>query len=276
MIHEADAKVLLLDPSLGRDKVFELDLERGSVVNEWTPGPGMSVNAILPVSKTSQSDSSEKTFLGINERAIFVMDPRVGPTNRVRSFNYATNVKLSAAATDARSRIVVSNKNGQLRLFDGQANREGDFKRAKTLLAGLGEAISSVELTADGEWILGTCTNYLVLVRTTEEGISGFEKSIGNSADFITLALSHQDVSKYKLKSIAFSAAKFDEERGVIVASTGSLAIVWDFAKIKKSGRVSYSVKPMRDFILDAQMVPGAETVVAMYSNKVELARVRK
>ena len=277
MVHEADAKCLLLDPSLGLDKIFELDLERGKVVNEWTPGLGTSVNAILPVSSSSQAPG-EKTFLGLNERAIFVIDPRVKTSditgNRVKSFNYATNVKLNAAATDAQSHIVVTNKTGELRLFDGEANRDGDLKRAKTLLAGFGDAISHVELTADGEWILATCATYLVLVRTVSpEGVSGFSKSIGSTAEPITLALDYADIVKHKLGAIQFTSARFDEQRGLIVTSTGSLAVVWDFARIKKSGKVSYSLKPMKDFILDTSVA--GQDVVAMYEHKLELARVR-
>lgn len=280
MMHQGDAKVLMLDPSLGRDKVFELDLERGKVVNEWTPGLETSVNSILPVSKTVQGDASETTFLAINEKAIFLMDPRQKTDsisgNRVRTFNYATNVKLSAAATDSNSRIVVTNKTGQFRLFDGESNKDGDFKRAKTLLAGLGDPITHVEITNDGEWILATCATYLLLINTiSSEGISGFVKSIGSSAHVITLALSHHDIAKHKLACINFTGAKFDEVRNLIVTSTGSLAILWDFAKIKRGSHV-YSIKPMRDFILDAQIVQGAETVVAMYEHKLELAHVRK
>lgn len=281
MIHQGDSKCLMLDPSSGKDKVFELDLERGQVVNEWTPGSGTSINAILPVSQFAQS-TDEQTFLGLNERAVFMMDPRVRENhitgNRVASFNYATNVKLNAAATDASSHIVVGNKAGQIRLFDGERNCDGDLKRAKTLLGGLGDAITHIELTGDGEWILGTCATYLVLVNTvTAEGVSGFEKSI-RAAQPITLSLSWSDITKHKLGAIAFTPARFDEKKGIIVTSTGSLAIVWDFAKIKRSGgQVSYSIKPMKNYILDTALVGSSpDCVVAMYEDKLEMARVRK
>lgn len=277
MIHEGDSKCLLLDPSLGRDKIFELDLERGKVVNEWTPGMGASVNAILPIASGAQA-TGEKTFLGLNDRSIFVMDPRVNPSeisgNRVKAFNYATNVKLNAAATDAQSRMVVSNKAGQLRLFDGETNRDGDLKRAKTLLAGFGDAITHVELTADGQWILATCATYLVLVKTeSADGVSGFAKSIGASADPITLALDYSDIVKNKLGSIQFTPARFDEKRGLIVSSTGSMAVMWDFGKIKKNGKISYSLKFMNNFILDTSVAD--TSVVAMYEHRLDIAKVR-
>lgn len=44
---------------------------------------------------------------------------------------------------------------GALRLFDGEANAKGDFKRAKTLLETIREPITAVDVTRDGAWIVG-------------------------------------------------------------------------------------------------------------------------
>ena len=272
LIHEADSKVLLLD-SKQTDTVFELDLERGSIVNEWK-GVG-TISSILPVSQTSQS-SGEKTFLGINDRSVFLMDPRV-PGTRVRGFNYATNVKLSAAATDNSAHIAVGSKSGQIRLFDGTApNRDGDMKRAKSLLPGLGDPILHVAVSLHGDWLLATCATYLVLVNTVgADGTSGYVKSMSADNEPIVLALSQTDVFKYKLNAIEFrSAAKLDEDRGIILATTGSLAVVWDFNKIKKSGHIAYSIKPMKEFILETES--RGTGVVTMYESKLDMTRVSK
>ena len=279
MMHEGDSKCLLLDPSLGRDKVFELDLERGKIVNEWTPGTG--INKMMPVSKQSQR-GGEKTFLGMNERSIFAIDPRMKPNehtgNRVYSFTYATNVKLSTAATDREGHIVAGNRSGQLRLFDGQTNKEGELKRAKTLLSNLSTSevpITHVDVTADGKWIIATCANFLMLVST--DGGSGFTKSISSSSSPpIILSLSPSDIAKHGLTAIQFTGAKFDEQRGLIVTSTGSLAILWDFAKATAGRTNAYSIKPMKDYIVDIGNVGGrtSSSVVAMYEDRLELAHV--
>lgn len=268
MMHESDAKVLLLD-SKKTDRVFQLDLERGSVVAEWNAGG--TVNSILPLS--AATSGGEKTFVGINDRSVFVMDPRVA-NPRVRAFNYATNVKLSAAATDTGSHLAVGSKTGEIRLFDStNPNRDGDIKRAKSLLPGLGDPILHVTLTANGEWLLATCATYLVLVQTvSDSGESGFLKSMSKSTiEPIVLAISQADILKHKLCAISFQPAKFDEARGIILAATGSLAIMWDLKKIQTSGTISYSIKPMKDFILDAESV-GTAGVVAMYTDRLDFA----
>ena len=275
MLHEADTKCLLLDPSLGRDKVFELDLSRGQVVSEWTPSTG-SITALLPLSSESQK-SGEKVFLGINDRSIFAIDPRMQPKehtgNRAHSFTYASNVKLSSAATDRSGHIVAANKTGELRLFDGQTNRDGDLKKAKTLLAGLGDPITHVEISSSGEFILSTTATYLTLTRTVgaDNVTSGFSKSISGSANEgpTVLTLTPSDIAKYGLKSIKFTPARFDESRNIIVTSTGSLAILFDMKRLP-----NYSVKPMSDFILDIER--SGTGVVAMYEDRVELARTRQ
>jgi len=275
MIHEGDRKVLML----GADNsvVSELDLERATIVNEWNTDSLKRINSILPVSKSAQS-GNEKTFLAMNEKSIFVMDPRMGESASIAgpAYTYATNVKLSAAATDDSGHIVITNKLGQFRLFDGQTNRDDQLKRAKSLLSGVGDPVSHVDVTADGKWVLGTASTYLVLINVFDEetGSTGFEKSVSKTAEPIILALDPADVAKYKLKSISFTAARFDETEKKIVSSTGSLAIIWDFSSIKKDGKIAYSVKLMKDYIIETGV--GGQSVVAMYSDKIEIARVRK
>ena len=274
MIHEGDRKILML----GADNsvVSELDLERATIVNEWNTDSSRKINSILPVSKSAQS-SNEKTFLGMNEKSIFVMDPRIGKTSIAGpAYTYSTNVKLSAAATDDSGHIVIANKLGQFRLFDGQKNRDDQLKRAKSLLSGVGDPVSHVDVTSDGRWVLGTAPTYIVLIDVFDEesGNTGFEKSVSKSAEPVILSIDPSDIAKYKLNSISFTAARFDDSEKKIVSSTGSLAIMWDFESIKKTGNIEYSVKPMKDYIIETNV--GSKSVVAMYSDKIEIARVRK
>lgn len=267
MIHEGDKKILML----GKNSVVsELDLERGKIVNEYNTDEVRKINTILPVSKSAQS-SHEKTFFGMNEKSIFVMDPRI---SAAPAYTYSSNVKLSAAATDDAGHIVIANKLGQFRLFDGQTNRDDQLKRAKSLLSGVGDPIHHVDVTGDGKWILGTAATYLVLINVCDGDTSGFEKSVSKTAEPIVLSLDPDDIAKYKLSSLLFTAARFDESEKKIISSTGSLAIVWDFASIKKSNLISYSIKLMKDYIIET--AGGGQSVVAMYSDKIEVARVRK
>lgn len=57
--------------------------------------------------------------------------------------------------TDGDGHILMGSKLGALRLFDGQANAKGDFKRAKTLLETVKQPITAVDVSKDGAWIVG-------------------------------------------------------------------------------------------------------------------------
>lgn len=57
--------------------------------------------------------------------------------------------------SDMSGHILLGSKVGTMRLYDGDKNRDGNLKRAKTQLETLKEPIISVDVTADGSWILG-------------------------------------------------------------------------------------------------------------------------
>ena len=59
--------------------IYKMDLEYGKVVEEWKVDDIMSVDEILPDSKTS----TEKTLIGINHNSIFRIDPRLAGNKRV-------------------------------------------------------------------------------------------------------------------------------------------------------------------------------------------------
>jgi hypothetical protein len=138
-------------------------------------------------------------------------------------------------------------------------------------------------VTGNGEWILGTCSTYLVLVNVLlGSSVTGFQKSVSSSVEPITLSLDPTDIVKYKLKSISFTPARFDEKKKLIITSTGSLAIVWDLGILESTRDIVYSIKPMKEYILDTNVVAGGattrttESVVAMYTDKIEIARVKR
>ena len=86
--------------------------------------------------------------------------------------------RFSALATTEGGFIAVASEKGDLRLFD----RVGI--RAKVILPALGEPITGLDVSADGRWILATCSTYLLLIddqikQGKNEGQLGFLKSFG-------------------------------------------------------------------------------------------------
>lgn len=52
---------------------------------------------------------------------------------------------------------------GKIRLY----NVEKSWKQAKTTIPGMGSAITAVDVTFDGKWVLATAKSQLVVVKTT-------------------------------------------------------------------------------------------------------------
>lgn len=70
-------------------------------------------------------------------------------------------LKTRGASVAGDGYVVVGSQDGQIRLYNGK-----QFTRANTAVPGLGAAITSVDVTYDGKWILATTKSYLMVVKT--------------------------------------------------------------------------------------------------------------
>lgn len=172
--------------------LHQLDIETGKIVTEWKfgkDGVDMSMKDITSDSKGSQLDPSESTFLGLDTNSLCQWDmrerkgmvqkiansaPPVLHWNQGHQFSRGTNFQCFATAGDGS--IVVGSIDGKIRLYSRTSMRQ-----AKTAFPGLGSPITSVDVTYDGKWVLGTTDTYLILICTlftdkdgkTKTGFSG-------------------------------------------------------------------------------------------------------
>jgi hypothetical protein len=271
MIHMADSTMLMIDQKT--DQVHQLDLATEKVVRTYNADEE-KVENIFPVSKFAQQ-TGEQTFLAMNSKAAFVMDPRKGDMAKARGYAYSGKPQLACMASDSQGHFVLGSRLGEFRLFDGEANKDGHLKRAKTMLQGLGDPVTHVDVTADGSWILGTCANYLVLLDTSlMGGANAFTKSM--PADMrpkpIKLCLKPEDLAKNGLSNAEFTAARFDaNDRGKadqrIITSIGSVAVVWDFTKVKRGKTSAYNLKKTDDYIVATDILATDKRVVVAYDD---------
>ncbi|PRP85389.1 hypothetical protein PROFUN_07097 [Planoprotostelium fungivorum] len=70
-------------------------------------------------------------------------------------------------------------KKGAIQMYSANTfNSSAGTPRAKTNLPVLGVLILSIKTTEDGEWILATCKNYLVVIRSQNNGIYSFKLTL--------------------------------------------------------------------------------------------------
>ncbi len=238
MLHGQDKSLLLLDPR-DEHRIQKMDLERGEVVETWKVHSDIGVEEIAPDTKFSQQ-TVEQTLLGLSHNALFRIDPRLSGDKLVMSEmkQYSTKQGFTCTATDAQGHIVVGSSKGEIRMFDSVG------KMAKNLLPGFGERIIGIDVTANGEWILATCKDYLLLIhnitKTTSGTATGFTQRMSKEsrAQPRKLKILPQHVA-FMGGPVNFTPAKFnigDSDEQTIVTSTGPFVVTWNFRQVK-SGR---------------------------------------
>lgn len=248
MLHEEDSSLLLMNPD-DKHKIFKMDLERGSVVEEWNVHPDAVVNEIVPDSKYAQMTST-KTLIGLNENSIFRIDPRLAGNKRVDNEmkQYVVKNKFTSGATTGKGELAVASAKGEIRLFDKLD------KRAKTLLPGFGDPILGIDVTESGKLIVATCKNYLLLIDTEiEHGIQGFTKSMGAEKPAPKRLQLKPEHIAFMGSAVNFTPARFStgssEERSIIT-STGPYVITWNLRRVKQGKLSEYQIKKYEDTVV--------------------------
>jgi hypothetical protein len=283
MLHTEDRSLVMQGDQ--RDTLYRMDLERGQIVDEWKVRDDLQVNEFGPSSKFNQM-TGEQTFLGISDKGLFKVDPRLSGDKLVESEykSYATKNGFSSFGTTENGYIAVASTKGDVRLYD----RLGI--RAKALLPAIGDNIKHVEVSADGKWLLATCRTYLMLIDLTirdgnNSGKLGFQASFGKDKlpkiRMLKIAPEHvaymQATTK---KSLDFSKAYFntglDVKEQTIVSSSGPYAITWSLKKILRGDAEPYLIKRYSSNVVadnfrfgsDKNVIIALEDDVGMVSKK--------
>ena len=113
--------------------------------------------SLAPSTKHAQI-TNEPTLIGITSKAVFRIDPR-SPEKIVQEQCKRHIVKSDfiSLTTSDLGHIIVGSRRGDIRLFDGPG------QMAKTTLPPLGRSVQSLDVSADGRYVLATCQHYLML-----------------------------------------------------------------------------------------------------------------
>jgi len=273
MLHDQDTKMVLMNPS-NPNSLFNLDIERGKVVEEWNIHEDVPVNHIAPDNKFAQT-TPEQTLIGISHNALFRIDPRISGSKMVDSQfkQYVSKNQFSGVATTGTGKLAIASEKGDIRLFDAIG------KNAKTALPPLGDPIVGIDVTANGRWIVATTKTYLLLIDTLigegrYAGNLGFDRSFPATSKPIPkrLQLRAEHVA-YMNHDISFAPARFNrtegQEENAIVTGTGQYVIAWDFAKVKKGQLDKYEIKKYEDIVVQDNFKFGddKEIIVALQNN---------
>ncbi|KAG6816936.1 hypothetical protein H0H87_001638 [Tephrocybe sp. NHM501043] len=272
MLHDQDTKMVMMNPT-NPHSLFNMDIERGKIVEEWKVHDDITVDHIAPDSKFAPT-TREQTLVGASHNALFRIDPRVSGTKMVESQfkQYVSKNKFSGVATTANGRLAVASEKGDIRLFDSIG------KNAKTALPPLGDPIIGIDVTANGRYIVATTKTYLLFIDTLigegrYQGALGFDRSFPATSKPMPRRLQLRNEHVAYMGSISFTPAKFNQgegqEENAIVTSSGQFVIAWDFKKVKKGQLDVYEIKKYEEHVVQDSFKFGddKEIIVALDNN---------
>lgn len=280
-------KSMLLQDSKMRDHIYNLDLTRGTIVDDYYIKQGVEAVDFTHTSKMDQL-TNEQTFVGASNNSLFKVDPRLSGTKLVESEwkKYSTNPKFSAIATTSQKWIALATNGGGIKLYD----RLGI--NAKTLLPDYGAPIIGLDLTKDGKWLLATCETHLYLIDTEIKdgkyaGKSGFEKAFAKDSKpqpiRFTLTPEHMAFLTVKKTKLSFTPARFDIDQNskeqTIITSTGKYLLTWSLANLLQRKK-DYLMQNMQgDIIGDDFKFADSSKMIVMTADDLDLtekARFKK
>mmetsp|Transcript_27380 Transcript_27380/g.27255 ORF Transcript_27380/g.27255 Transcript_27380/m.27255 type:complete len:212 (-) Transcript_27380:34-669(-) len=208
---------------------------------------------------------------------MYLMDPRVNTASKnVSQKVYSTNYLFSKITANMNGNIAVGSKNGEIRLYTKMG------QTAKTMLPGIGQEISHLDVSQDGSWILATCKNYILVIPTkTKSGQTGFEKKMGKEKPKPKkLKLTQSDVVKYGLKKKEFTKATFNNGGNItesfITVSIGKFVVIWKLKKVKKGNLGDYDIKELHNSVVASESKYNTENEIMVALPKSLTVETRK
>lgn len=266
--HQQDSKILMLSKKFP-NVIYNMDMHRGQIIEEYKVKGETRINDIAPLSKLSQL-TAEGLFVALSKNGLFTVDPRIsGKDQTAQSKVYASKPNLTCMTTTLDGHIAAGSANGEIRMYKqiGQ--------NSKTNMPGFGDAITSIDVTKDGSWILATTDTYLIAIPSISHGNNGFLKPLGKQKRKPRkLVLKPGDINRYNLTEIKFTPARFNlgenSQENAIITSTGKYVIIWSFNSIKKGRLDSYKIKPLEDSVIKNEFKFNEENAWITHPNSLQ------
>lgn len=256
ILAQGETRMNMISPA-NREMLFHADIEYQKVVSEWTfnkDGVDVPQADIANDYKAAQLEDVN-TFLGLDANRLCRWDMRdrrgvvqESPALEWRGGkDYARGTNFNCMATSGEGFVVVGSKDGRLRLYNSKT-----LTQAKTQIPGLGKAITAVDVTYDGSYVLATTDDYIMVIKTTctdpttGKELCGFTDRVGGKlATPRLLRLKPEDVvvtGGRALRSAKFTwVTEEGHQERWIVASCGQYSVVWNFKRVKRAVATSTS-----------------------------------
>ncbi|KAI7855053.1 VID27 cytoplasmic protein-domain-containing protein [Circinella umbellata] len=276
MLYRDESSYLVLKQD---NRVAHYDLEHGKIVDEWgIDDENDALVSLAPGSKYAQI-TNESTLIGITSNAVFRIDPR-SPEKVVQQQckRYKIKAGFTSLTTSDVGHVIVGNHRGDIRLFD-QLGQMG-----KTTLPPLGRSVQSLDVSADGRYVLATCQHYLMLYdvihkdydNQQQRHVLGYEKMFDMDDKPVPniLKIRPEQIMLMDEGPISFTKATFGTNQynnRNIITSTGPYVFEWDMIDIAKGEPYPCRMQKFDDYVVTVTY--DDEDIVVVLPNKVVTSR---
>ena len=234
---------------LERNSIFLYDIEKSKIIKEFNHSNN-EIYDFCNEKKYSQM-TDDNILYCINGKEIIRFDARTSMKEKEVMKCKDNKNLLKYISTTNDGEIIVGSSEGNIKFYDKL--RYSNVKN-KTPIK---KPIKSIDVTKDGNYVLLTCDDCLIVFNTQCQGTNCFKSKIDwrEKNKFIYLKISDKDKYLYSLKMQSFNNARFNvsgnEEESLIVTSIGNYIVVWDFNSIKKGIYDKYHIKKDYQEVID-------------------------
>ena len=236
---------------LERNSIFLYDIEKSKIIKEFNH-PNNEIYDFCNENKYSQM-TDDNILYCINGKEIIRFDARSKEKEVMKCKDKKNILKFISTTNDGK--IIVGSKEGKIKIYDKSKNSYvnsymNDKNHSKKI-------IKSIDVTKDGNYVLITCKDCLIVFKTQCNRNNYFEAQIDwpQKNKFIYLKISDKDKYLYSLEMQSFNNARFNvsgnEEESLIVTSIGNYIVVWDFNSIKNGIYDKYHIKKDYQEVID-------------------------
>jgi hypothetical protein len=257
-LQEGDTRMVMTGWK-GKDKhIYYTDIETGKVISYFN---NPSVNDISRLGGKQGWEEGQE-FLAIENQIISKYDPRV-KEGSVSQRAYKGNMNFNKIYGGPSESYAIGSKNGQIRLFNGVGGN------AKNMIPSLyGDSIKCLDINSSGDFILATCSQYILLIPTFQNGQSGYKKTFlkEEKPKPKVLRLSADVISKYNLVDFSFTKASFDEKdhktESLIIATANNFVAIWTLENVLLNKCVSDQIKQFDKPVVSGKFLRNQDTII--------------
>jgi hypothetical protein len=268
ILQEGDKRMIFTGHS-NKDEVFYTDVETGKVVAQYEHKNANDVSRIGGKS-AYQGPSS---FLLLDPKGVSLYDTRT-TKGVIKDKIYKSKVEFTRLFSGPNNSYAVGSFNGDIRLFSEVG------KNAQNLIPSLlGNSILDIDASSNGDFVLATCSKYLLLLPTFQNGCSGFSKRFlkKEKPHPKILRLDPSVITKIGLDNFNFRRGKFDEKDGqeesLIIGTANDFIVVWILEDVLSGKYVSKTVQKIQGGVVEGQFRRNQDWVIAALKNDLKIQK---